>query len=134
MQDCRNRCWSRNSVGNVSNNTEENVTNSGKTRKEEKVRRGRKGRVYFTGVLNTPEGIKWLDEFENPGQEGRKNKEKESGIPSTVAVSTSQGSLVLENKVDESQNEVADPTDYVTVLQSVADQVFNPLEESPHFF
>ncbi len=61
-------------------------------------------------------------------------QEEESEIPSTVAVNTFQGSIVVDNIIDEAQNEVADPAEYVTVLQSVADQYFHPLEESPPFF
>jgi len=118
---------------NNNNNTVGTKRNSSGKSDEGSRKRGRRGPVYFTGVLSSPEGIKWLEEFEKHRQESAKNKGK-SDKPSTVAVCTSVGSLVLENKIDESQEELADPTDYFTVLGGVAEQYFTPYEDSSTFF
>jgi len=117
----------------INNNTEEtNSNNSGNSNKGN-GRRRRRGTVYFTGVLTSSEGAKWLEEFEKHDLQPAEDKD-ESNKPSTVAVNTTQGSLVVENKVDKNQEELADATDYVTVLGSLAEQYFTPSEDCSPFF
>jgi len=78
----------------INNNTEEtNSNNSGYSNKGN-GRRRRRGTVYFTGVLTSSEGAKWLEEFEKHDLQPAEDKD-ESNKPSTVAVNTTQGSLVV---------------------------------------
>ncbi len=74
-----------------------------------------------------------LEEFEKHDLQPAEDKD-ESNKPFTIAVNTTQGSLVVDSKVDKSQDELADPADYVIVLGSGAEQYFAPSEDSSRLF
>ena len=108
-------------------------SNNSGTSNEGNGRRRRTGSVYFTGIVTYPDGVMWLEEFEKHDLQPAENKD-ESNKPFTIAVNTTQGSLVVDSKVDKNQEELADPADYVTVLGGVAEQYFAPSEDSSTFF
>ncbi len=74
----------------------------------------RRGIKYWTGVLTTPAGRNWVEHFE-------KHPEQFTVSPGTVSANTQQGSLVIVDRIPESEREVADPEDYFTVCNGVRD-------------
>ena len=80
------------------------------TRVTKKIKKKRRrGRVLYTGLLTSPEGLQWVKDFE-------KNPQKQSVTRSTVTVSSLQGSTVVCDYDTEAVKEVADPADYFTAL------------------
>ena len=95
-----------------------------KITKKTKQKRGRKRPVLYKGLLTCSEGLDWLKEFE----------ETHKAIfepQSTVSLQTTQGPIVLDVRVDESDMGLADKEDYFTVTKNVADEFFNVPEDPP---
>jgi len=105
---------------NVQRNSE---LNSDEVTKKTKGRRGRKGADLWKGVLTSPEGILWLKEYE-------KTHKTEFKPPSNVSLPTSQGFIVLEKPVDDSDMELSDGEDSFIVTKGTADEFFNVSEVS----
>ena len=107
---------------NVQRNYELNVDEEAK--KPKGKRRGRKGPDLWKGVLTSPEGILWLKDYEKTHQ----TESKPSS--SIVSLPTSQGYIVLAKPFDESDMELSDGEDTVTVTKKIADKFFKVSEES----
>jgi len=95
----------------------ENACTGSSTTLNTKEKKARTGPNLYKGLLTSPKGLAWVQEFEN-------KRKKFPVTPSTVTVQAQQGPVVVVDSTVECEREVADPSDYYTVLKSDASAIF----------
>ena len=92
------------------NPVDENKDNGNGTEGGKKRRRREKGTGYFTGLLTSPEGLKWVAEFE-------KDPSIANITCSSATINSQQGPITVNDADIDFVKEVANPGDYFTALR-----------------